>query len=62
VVTRVPADDTIPWQITNTVTRGTVRPTYPVIAYPHTAVGGDAIANGFVYRGNRVAGLEGKLL
>jgi len=61
-MTRVPADDTIPWQITNTVTRGTVTPTYPVIAYPHTAIGGDAVANGFVYRGSRVAGLEGKLL
>src|SRR6266545_1067308 len=30
----VPADDTIPVQITDTVTRGTVKPTYPVIAYP----------------------------
>ena len=29
----VPADDTIPVQITDTVTRGTVKPTYPVIAY-----------------------------
>ena len=36
-MTPVPADDTIPLQITDTVTRGTVKPTYPVIAYPHTA-------------------------
>ena len=36
-MTPVPADDTIPVQITDTVTRGTVKPTYPVIAYPHTA-------------------------
>ena len=58
----VPADDTIPWQITETVTRGTVTPTYPVIAYAHNARGGDAIAGGFVYRGNRVPELRGKLL
>jgi mono/diheme cytochrome c family protein len=61
-MTPVPADDTIPWQITETVARGTVKPTYPVIAYPHTSIGGDAIAGGFVYRGSRVPGLKGKLL
>jgi hypothetical protein len=58
----VPADDTIPWQITDTVTRGTVTPTYPVIAYRHVSTGGDAIANGFVYRGHRIPALTGKLL
>jgi mono/diheme cytochrome c family protein len=58
----VPADDTIPVQITDTVTRGTVKPTYPVIAYPHTNSGGDAIAGGFVYRGSRIPALKGKLL
>ena len=58
----VPADDTIPWQISDTVARGTVTPTYPVIAYPHTAIGGDAIAGGFIYRGSKVPGLKGKLL
>ncbi len=58
----VPADDTIPVQITDTVTRGTMKPTYPVIAYPHTNVGGDAIAGGFIYRGSRIPGLKGKLL
>ena len=58
----VPADDTIPVQITDTVTRGTVKPTYPVIAYPHTGIGGDAIAGGFVYRGTRIPALKGKLL
>lgn len=61
-MTRVPAEDSIPWQISDTVTRGTVTPTYPVIAYPHTAIGGDAIANGFVYRGSRLADLKGRLL
>ena len=58
----VPADDTIPVQITGTVTRGTVKPTYPVIAYPHTSSGGDAIAGGFIYRGARIPALKGKLL
>ena len=61
-MTAVPADDTIPVQITDTVTRGTVTPAYPVIAYPHTAGGGDAIAGGFVYRGTRIPALKGKLL
>ncbi len=61
-MTAVPADDTIPIRITDTVTRGTIKPTYPVIAYPHTAVGGDAIAGGFVYRGSRIPGLGGKLI
>ena len=58
----VPADDTIPVQITDTVTRGTVKPAYPVIAYPHATGGGDAIAGGFIYRGTRVPALNGKLL
>lgn len=58
----VPADDSIPVQITDTVTRGTVKPAYPVIAYPHAAGGGDAIAGGFVYRGTRIPALKGKLL
>ena len=40
-----------PVQITDTIVRGTVKPIYPVIAYPHTAIGGDAIAGGFIYRG-----------
>ena len=58
----VPADDTIPWQITDTITRGTVQPLYPVIAYPHTSIGGDAIAGGIIYRGNKIAALKNKLL
>jgi mono/diheme cytochrome c family protein len=61
-MTPVPTDDTIPWQITDTITRGSVTPTYPVIAYPHTAAGGDAIAGGVVYRGSRVPALKGKLV
>jgi mono/diheme cytochrome c family protein len=58
----VPAEDTIPWQISDTITRGTVTPTYPVIQYPHAAGGGDAIAGGFVYRGARIPALRGKLV
>ena len=58
----VPADDTIPLQITDTITRGTVTPTYPVIAYPHAASGGDAIAGGVIYRGSRIPALKGKLI
>jgi hypothetical protein len=58
----VPVDDTIPWQITDTIARGTVKPIYPVIAYPHTAIGGDAIAGGVIYRGNKIPALKDKLL
>jgi glucose/arabinose dehydrogenase len=58
----VPADDTIPVQITDTVTRGRVKPSDPVIAYPHTNSGGDAIAGGFIYRGTRIPALRGRLL
>jgi glucose/arabinose dehydrogenase len=61
-MTAVPADDTVPWQITDTIVRGTVEPTYPVIAYPHTPRGGDAIAGGFVYRGRRLPALQGRLV
>jgi hypothetical protein len=59
----LPADDTIPIQISDTVTRGTVKPTYPVVQYPHDREsGGDAIANGFVYRGELTAALRDKLV
>jgi hypothetical protein len=55
----LPADDVIPVQVSDTVTRGTVKPTYAVIAYPHAPGGGDAIANGFVYRGKKIPALKG---
>jgi mono/diheme cytochrome c family protein len=58
----VPPDNIIPVQITATVTSGTMKPTGPVIAYPHSSIGGDAIAGGFVYRGSRIPTLKGKLL
>ena len=59
----LPEDDMIPIQISDTVARGTVKPTYPVIQYPHNRdSGGDAIANGFVYRGKLVPALRDKLV
>jgi hypothetical protein len=58
----LPADDMIPVQVSDTVTRGTVTPTYPVAQYPHAPGGGDAIANGFVYRGTRIPALQGTLV
>jgi len=58
----LPADDVIPVQVTDTVTRGTVKPTYPVAQYPHAPGGGDAIANGFVYRGKRIPALQGTMV
>jgi mono/diheme cytochrome c family protein len=59
----IPEDDTIPVQISDTVTRGTVKPTYPVIEYPHNReAGGDAVGNGFIYRGTLVPALRDKLV
>lgn len=59
----LPEDDTIPVQISDTVTHGTVKPTYPVIEYSHNRdSGGDAIANGFIYRGTLVPALRDKLV
>ena len=37
-------------------------PEYPVIAYPHTAAYGDAISNGFIYRGRGIPALRGKFV
>jgi hypothetical protein len=59
----LPEDDMIPIQISDVVARGTVKPTYPVIQYPHSReAGGDAIANGFVYRGRLIPALKDKLV
>lgn len=58
----LPADDVIPMQVSDTVTRGTVKPIYAVAAYPHAPGGGDAIANGFVYRGKRIPALQDALV
>lgn len=59
----LPARDVIRVQISDTVARGEVTPTYPVIQYPHSPEsGGDAIANGFVYRGKLIPLLREKLV
>jgi hypothetical protein len=58
----LPAVDEIPVRISDTVTNGTVVPTYPVVEYPHTPAGGDAIAGGFVYRGKLLPALRGKYI
>ena len=59
----LPERDMIPVQISDTAARGEVRPTYPVIQYAHSREGGgDAIANGFVYRGKLIPLLRDKLV
>ena len=58
----LPAQDIIPVMVTDSVTQGSVKPEYAVVAYPHAAGGGDAIANGFVYRGKRIPELKGCLV
>jgi mono/diheme cytochrome c family protein len=59
----IPDDDVIPIQVSDTVTHGTIKPTYPVLEYPHSREqGGDAIANGFVYRGKLLPSLRNKLV
>ena len=57
---KLPDADTIPVQVTDTITHGTVTPTYPVIEYGHVKGGGDAIGSGFLYYGRRVPALRGK--
>ena len=59
---KIPDDDKITVQVTDTVTNGTVTPTYPVIAYRHAPGGGDAIAGGFIYRGRAMPALRGKYI
>jgi glucose/arabinose dehydrogenase len=58
--TGLPEQDRVPVQVTDKVTAGAVIPTYPVLQYPHTSGGGDAISGGFVYRGEKFPVLRGK--
>jgi hypothetical protein len=60
--TALPDPDRIPVQISDTITAGTITPTYPVIQYPHKPEGGDAIGSGFAYRGSRIQALRGKYI
>jgi hypothetical protein len=61
-IAKLPEVDEIPVRISDTATNGAVAPMYPVIEYPHTAAGGDAIAGGVVYRGKALAALKGKFI
>src|SRR5262249_30993771 len=62
-LTNLPEKDLIPVRVDANTVDGTVRPTYPVIAYGHDRENGIiAIANGFVYRGKNIPALNGKLL
>ena len=62
-LSKVPEVDRIPIQIDESTTDGTVHPDYPVIAYGHVkGTGGDAVSNGFVYRGKAIPALRGKFI
>jgi hypothetical protein len=56
----LPSRDEIPIQISDSQRNGTVVPRYPVIEFPHTQEGGDAISGGFVYRGALLRALDGQ--
>jgi hypothetical protein len=56
----LPEVDKIPVYIHDTPTDETLVPTYPVVQYGHVPGGGDAIGNGFLYRGKSVPALQGK--
>ena len=58
----LPADRPIPVLISDTVTDGTVAPTYPVMQYGHVPGGGDAIGSGFLYNGKAIPALRGKFV
>lgn len=58
-----PSPDTLPIRLSNLQSApGEFVPEYPVIAYPHTAAYGDAITNGFIYRGSTIPALVGKFV
>ena len=67
-ISNLPRTDTIPVQVTATVSDGTIVPTYPVIEYGHGLAGqdpviaGDSISSGYVYRGSKIPQLYGKYL
>jgi hypothetical protein len=55
-----PKIDRLPILTSETTSRGTITPTYPVLEYSHTD--GFAIMGGFVYHGSRLPALRGKFL
>jgi hypothetical protein len=56
----LPADDRIPVLISDTVTAGTVVPTYPAVIWGHDDRGGDCAGSAYLYTGKTVAALRGK--
>ena len=56
----LPDVDVLPMHVTDVKTVGNVVPRYPVVQYGHGQGGGDAIAGGFVYRGDKIPRLRGK--
>jgi len=65
-VTDLPADDRIPVRLRAsdpaTGTEEMVKPTYPLLQYPHMQGGGDAISSGYPYRGKSLPALADKYL
>jgi hypothetical protein len=61
-VADLPGLDRIAVQISDTLSDGTMVPTYPVIQYGHVPGGGDAIGSGFLYRGEIIPQLRGKYI
>ena len=62
IVKQLSEIDTIPVQVTDTVTNGAITPTYPVIQYGHVPGGGDAIGSGVLYNGKLIPALRGKYI
>jgi Glucose / Sorbosone dehydrogenase len=58
----LPEDDRVPVRLNATETDGMVTPNYPVIEYGHVKGGGDAMANGYVYRGKAIPALRGRYI
>lgn len=63
VLSSPPATDTLPIRRdASSSAPGDFVPVYPVIAYPHSSAWGDAISNGFFYRGSAIPALQGKFV
>jgi hypothetical protein len=59
----LPSPDLMPLRLDETTTfPAATSPEYPLLAYPHTADFGDAIANGFFYRGSAIPALQGRFI
>lgn len=58
----IPDEDILPIMINDSISIGKIKPTYPVVQYPHAPGGGDAIANGFIYRGKRIPALKNSIV